>query len=447
MGNGYVNGTGPQEFSLSRAITELAENKVMASQEREEPYVTVTDFSCPDILWQGRLAQIAEALGRRSWEVWFGSMCALGAVAHKNLHWHYHRPLYGMLYGLLISPTGHGKGICTDLCRALLPEHYTVRRGVQSGPGLFPILAEITKDEKGKTIRISPRPALLAIEEWTALLKVSKIEFSNLQETLNDLFHTAHPFNISRSDADKSGGDRSVENPTLSICATTTASLLRHEVTDRMISSGFLNRYFIVPGSHDPWKFRDREQSGTRTDKVRGFFDDLAGYAWGNGENVWDAYEPDAEERLAAWGELTFAPVMSSTALEAESVKRLHTYAHIIALLYAWSARAKLVSLPHVEAAITAVTISKTFVQSLIGDEDVTIPPNKQYEMGLEHKILDKVKREPGVTIRKVGEDLRKSGSYKDITERTRQLIQLGVLTVEKVGKSETLYHSTVPLH
>jgi len=183
-------------------------------------------------------AQIGDRLKKRSWEVWLGTLCALGAVAHKNLHWHYYRPLFGMVYGLLISPTGQGKGIVADVCDALLPEGYTKRDSVQSGPALFPILAKIERNEKGKILKIIPRQAILIIEEWTALLKASKIEFSNLQEILNNLFHHTRPWNVSRSDTEKSGGDREVANPTLSICATTTASLLHEQVSEKMIRSG-----------------------------------------------------------------------------------------------------------------------------------------------------------------------------------------------------------------
>lgn len=414
------------------------------AQERDEDQITLRDFPCPDILWQGRLEQIAERLGKRSWEVWLGSMCALGATAQKNLHWQYYRPIYGMMYGLLISPTGQGKGLCTDICRALLPEHYTVRRSVQSGPALFPILANITKDGKGKTLSIEPRPAMLVIEEWTTLLKVSKIEFSNLQDTLNELFQTEHPLTISRSDTEKSGGDRKIDNPTLSICATTTASLLRQEVTERMIRSGFLNRYFVVPGSNEEWKFYDEEQAGVSVGCVKGYLDDLQNYAWGAGENIWSAYAPDAKERLATWGELTFRPIMRSQRLEAESIKRLHTYVHVIALLYAWSEKARLVTLPHVEAAIAAVAIAKAFVESLVGEkEELEVPRLKRYEMSLEQKIIEKVHKQPGVTIKKVAEDLRVSGTYRDIAEKARRLCSGdGPLRMVKKGKSETLFEN-----
>ncbi len=232
------------------------------AEERDTAGSVIEHFPCPDILWQGLFAVIGERLKKFTWEVWMGALCGLGATAHKNVHFQYHRPLYGMIYGLLISPTGTGKGLCTDTCRALLPEFYTVRRSVKSGAGLFPILAAITKDRRGNIVAITPRPAILVIEEWTTLLKSAKIEFSDLQETLNELFHSPFAHNLSRSDSEKSGGDRVVENPILSICATTTESLLREQITTRMIRAGFLNRYLIVPGSGEPWDFYDPERAG-----------------------------------------------------------------------------------------------------------------------------------------------------------------------------------------
>lgn len=418
-----------------------AETLDTLEQERELSPI-VTEYPCPDMLWQGRLAQIADRLGKRSWEVWLGAICAMGAVAQKNLHWHYYRPLYGMLYGLLISPTGKGKGVVADVCKALLPEGYTVRGTVQSGQALFPILAEVTKNTKGKIVSIQPRPAILVIEEWSALLKASKMEFSQLQDTLNALFHQTDPFYINRSDAERSGGDRSVDNPTLSICATTVEKLLRQHVTPNMVSSGFLNRYLVVPGSSDQWKLYDPDKAGINANLVKGFLDDLIGYAWGASQNVWLAYSEEARERFVSWGTPVLEPIMNSQSLEAESLRRLHVYAHMICLLYAWSEKLPLVTLRHVEAAIVACEVSKLFVESLMSDDvgDIPLPQYKQWEVSLEHKILAKVNREPGITSRKIARDLARDGTYKDRTQAVRSLIQLEKLLTIKDGKIEHLF-------
>lgn len=437
-------------FDLHAAIAGLPEyrngvdemeNAAILAQERE-PFVApiITHYPCPDILWQGRFAQVADRLNRRSWEIWLGTLCAMGAIAHKNLHWHYYRSLYGMVYGLLISPTGQGKGIVADVCSALLPENYTMRDSVQSGPALFPILANIVKDEKGRVLSLTPRAAILVIEEWTSIVKASKIEFSQLQETLNNLFHRSRAWNVSRSDTERSGGDREVASPTLSICATTTSSLLRESVTTAMIRSGFLNRYLVIPGSSETWRFYDPDQAGINASLIQGFLSDLQAFAWGNGANVWTAYEDDARERLALWGETLFAPLMASQSIEAESLKRLHVYVHIVCLLYAWSERSPFVLLRHVEAAIYVCAISKQFVEGLMSSEEVEVPKFKQYEMSLEHKIIEKVKRVPGLTVRQVASDLRKTAPYEDVRQLTNKLVTAGFIKVSKSGRKETLY-------
>lgn len=425
----------------AQARADELETAETLAQERELSPI-VTEYPCPDILWQGRLAQIADRLGKRSWEVWLGAMCAMGAVAQKNLHWHYYRPLYGMLYGLLVAPTSSGKGIVADVCKALLPPGYTVRGSVQSGQALFPILADIKKDAKGRTLSIRPRPAILVIEEWSTLVKASKIEFSQLQDTLNTLFHQTDPFYINRSDAERSGGDRGVDNPTLSICATTTESLLLQCVTPAMIRSGFLNRYLILPGSGTPWAYWDPGQARTNAKDVKGYLDELANYAWGFGEAFDLAYEPDAAARMAAWGAPFFEPTMNTHTLEAETLKRLHVYSHVISYLYAWSERSPLVKLRHAEAVIALCEVSRLFVESLMSADagDIALPQYKQWEVSLEQKILAKVKRQPGITARKIATDLSRDGTYKDRTQAVSGLIKSGELSVIRDGKIEYLY-------
>jgi len=207
-----------------------------------------------------------------------------------------------------------------------------------------------------------------------------------------------------------------------------------------LADSGFLNRYLIVPGSGGEWDFYDEDLAGTNVSLVRGFLDHLVAHAWGAGRNIWDAYDPQAKERLVLWGRQVFNPLMQQTTIEAESIKRLHTYSHIISLLYAWSEQERFVHLSHVEAAIYAVSVSKAFVERLIGHADVEIPKFKRYEIGLEQRVLLKVQKEPGVSIRKIAMDLRKSGSYRDITQTVRSLANLGALRIKKKGKSESLY-------
>jgi hypothetical protein len=191
--------------------------------------------ACPEVLWRGRFADVANALGKRSWEIWAGTFAALAAVAHRQVHLRYHRHLYGMAYVLLVKPTGLGKSECTQTCRALLPANYVIRDAVQSGPGLAPVLAEIHRDKGGQVRQVRPRPAILVIEEWTALLKNMAIQNSTLMDALNTLFQRASDWNISRSDRPSAGGDLVIPEPALSICATTTTSLLTQHVGEGVI--------------------------------------------------------------------------------------------------------------------------------------------------------------------------------------------------------------------
>jgi hypothetical protein len=181
-------------------------------------------FACPEVLWRGRFADVANALGKRSWEIWAGTFAALAAVAHRQVHLRYHGHLYGMAYVLLVKPTGLGKSECTQTCRALLPANYVIRDAVQSGPGLAPVLAEIHRHKGGQVRQVRPRPAILVIEEWTTLLKNMAIQNSTLMDALNTLFQRASDWNISRSDRPGAGGDLVIPEPALSICATTTTS-------------------------------------------------------------------------------------------------------------------------------------------------------------------------------------------------------------------------------
>ena len=100
-------------------------------------------FPCPDILWQGVWEEVGALMGR-SWDVWMAVYVALGALAGRNLWWYYYRaPIYGMVYGLIVAPTGAGKEFCLNVVSALLPEGYKDRDSVQSGQGLFPLLFNV----------------------------------------------------------------------------------------------------------------------------------------------------------------------------------------------------------------------------------------------------------------------------------------------------------------
>lgn len=395
-----------------------------------------SDFPCPEIVWQGIFQEVADRLGRRSWEIWAGTLAGLAATAHKNLHWYYHRDLYGMVYLLLVAPTGVGKGLVTDIAYDLLPAGYTTRDSVQSGPALAPILATITRSKGGEFESALPRPVLLLIEEWSQMVKASKIEFSNLQDILNTLFHRSRPWNLSRSDRSGSGGDVVIPNPTLTICATTTESLLRANIGEKEIRSGFLNRYLIIPGTLREWKFYTPGAANTSTHTLNGLLEPLRAYAWGAGRSVWEAYSPDALARVKGWGEANLEHLMNDQGLEAEATKRLHVYLHILALLYAWQGGYKLVEPQHVEAAIQVIAVSQEFVRSLMRRAGVEVPKFKQWEIEVERKVFAKIEEKPGITHRELYLLLHRHGSAKDISTIVQKLQENKAVVGIKKGKT-----------
>jgi Protein of unknown function (DUF3987) len=407
--------------------------------------------ACPDVLWRGRFADVAEALGKRSWEVWAGTFAALAAVAHRQVHLRYHGPLYGMAYVLLVKPTGLGKSECTHTCRALLPADYVIRDAVQSGPGLAPILAEIDRDKYGRARQVWPRPAILLIEEWTALLKNMGIQNSTLMDALNALFQRASAWNVSRSDRPGAGGDLVIPEPALSICATTTTSLLTQHVGEGLIRSGFLNRYLVLPGSGAPWRFYLPDAAGLDYDALAGRLDDLCNRRWVGG-NLWEAYTPEARARMVTWGEETLEPIMQSEAVEDEALKRLHVYAHLVALLYAWSEHEPRIERPHVEAAIAVITVACDFVRHLMRTPaDVEPPAYTRYQIALEHKVLARLRATPGIPRRAVVMALAgRSAKSADINTLIDQLIKTGqVREVPMPGagrkRTRVLYAETPP--
>jgi hypothetical protein len=419
--------------------TEEEENDRILKEERP-----VEDkWPCPAHLWRGPFARVAEAMGKQTWEVWVAVLVALGAKAHRNIAYKYHRMLYGMVYALLIKGTGMGKGLSTDLCRGLMPDWYVIRDAVQSGPALAPLLADIVRGQKGKVESCTPHQALLLIEEFTVLLKNAGIQHSTLIDSLNSLFHRPWPWNISRSDRPNSGGgDVVIKDPTLSILATTTEALFKEYVSPQMIRSGFLNRFVVFPGDSTPWKFYDPEGAGNIIHQNLGLFDHIPIRKVGDGQTVWQAYEPHALERIKSWGEETFEPIMRSSELEAESVKRMHVYAHVIGLLYAWGDQRPLVTLDDVECSITAIETSQQFLHALITeDREPEVPKFKAYEINLEQRILAKVKEQPGIRRRKVVQKLAgKTATSPDINLLITKIAGAGIIDEVIDGKAHKLY-------
>lgn len=399
------------------------------------------EFPCPDEVWRGVFAQVAKIVGKWSWEVWLGTAVALGARAHRNIHVRYHGNLYGNLYGLLIAPTSFGKSVCTDVCEALLPMDYRWDTGVQSGPGLVSILADVTRNKQGKVQHVESFPSALIVSEWTTLAKNLKIQNSTLEQDLNLLFDGKSKWTVSRSEASKQGGGRvTIFDPSLSICGTTTESLFHEEVNARMIKSGFLNRYLVLPGSHVKWKlFADG--AGVDYETLRSLPLPLA-HTFGLGADIWQLYAQDALLHWHRWGLPLFEEhlMLTQNGNSAPDVyKRLHTYTHKIAMLYAWSEESPLITLDHLMAAIAVVESSRRYLAHLYAHQTPDLPAYVQARAALDEEILDAVTAAPGLRKDVVCQRLKRNGGYSAVSMAIENLIRSGALAVKLEGERRTL--------
>jgi hypothetical protein len=113
-----------------------------------------------------------------------------------------------------------------------------------------------------------------------------------------------------------------------------------------------------------------------------------------------------------------------------EVMKRLHFYFHHAALIYAWSEKAEQIEMHHLQAAVQVISTSHQFLLSLLETQHAHIDPPQfqRYEMGLEQKILAKVKREPGIPKRKLMQDLNRTASCQDLGKCADRLIAAGLL-------------------
>lgn len=426
---------------LAQEQLDAEENARMLAMERDDApddEELQTAYPCPEVVWQGVFADVADIVHQRTWEVWLGTLAALGALAHRQIHVRYHGTLCGNVYGLLIKPTGTGKKLCTDICEHLLPPWYRQAGTVSSGPGLGPILATIDREKNGTIIAITPHPAIMILHEWTSLAKYLKIQFSTLSEDLNKIFDCPNYHSISRSDREKTGGHVSIPIPTLSILGTTTDKLFRSQITDEMIFSGFLNRYLILPGSRIPWKFYDVDRAGVDltllSQQVR--LPQSPPPFLGERLPLDTCYTPAAWQNMYDWGFAFFEEGLMHDENDTPMAERLHVYAHKIALLYAWAAETDRVEEAHVAAAQAVIETSAQYLLELGKKNSVEVPPMKRYEIDVAEKVLNLVTRRPGrLTMRLIHKDhLKKSATYAEIKRTVGNLLDSGAIAQNETG-------------
>jgi NrS-1 polymerase HBD domain len=428
------NGHQPPEPELS----EEEENTRIIAQERDPPGKEPEQpaYPCPDVLWEGVFAEVGEKIGKRGWEVWVGVYCALAAVAHHNLHWFYfNEPIFGAIYALLLNRTAAGKGLVINTVEDLLPQGYPVFYGVQSGPGLVPLLTDDPLDNKAGRLTVKGRPALLVCEEWSRLLQVGGIEHSTLIEDLNALFQRRRSWSQSRSHKTRSGGSLIITTPALTICGTSTIKLFTAGLSEKLLYSGYLNRYVILPGSAEWEEYTGQVYS---TVDLKGTLDGLQAHAWGHGRNLREAYSDPA---WAYWLDLQrqfFLPLANDPDTPGV-MTRLHFYFHHIALIYAWSVKAPKIELPHAQAANQIIATSHQFLLALLAAQhEATEPlPGHRRAMGIEEKIIAKVEREPGVSKRKLMQDLHRVAGCEELGRCLESLRKAGLVFAREGERSQ----------
>lgn len=436
-----ANGAAPHLLLEQLAQEQLddEENARILEQEREieeesdeEPQDTHVEIPCPDAIWRGPFAQVAEVARQRSWEVWMGTFAAIAALSRRSIMVRYHGRLSTNVYCLLIKPTGKGKRLVTDICEGLLPEYYRKAGTVSSGPALGPVLADIEREKGGRIINITSYPVILIIQEWTSLVKYLNIQHASLSEDLNKIFDCPLYHNISRSDREKTGGNMQIPQPTLSILGTTSDKLFTHHVTEQMLYGGFLNRYLILPGSSTAWKLYDEDQAGLDLDKLPGLMAlPLAPHdVFSQNPTLKECYATEAWEWFYAWGlEFFEHGIMTGSAKDVPMTERLHVYFHKIALLYAWAEHAQQVEIEHVEAAKLVIEASYAYLRALAEEgADITIPPAQKYEVDIDNRIRELVRDRPGQldvsTLYK--NHLRKTATYAKIKAAVSAGIEAG---------------------
>src|SRR5262249_51347251 len=146
------------------------------------------------------------------------------------------------------------------------------------GEGLLEVIAERHDPPPKSNARpiYTAVPTILLLKEFTNLLKAAKIENSRLIDCLNSVYQSERAFTISRSNRLSTGGKVIVPDVKLSIYATTTQRLLTKMLAQfpDLLSSGFFNRFLILPGTSQPWIDCDEEGTQIELDGLKSIRDE-----------------------------------------------------------------------------------------------------------------------------------------------------------------------------
>jgi hypothetical protein len=347
--------------------------------------------------------------------------------------------LYGNAYALLVNATGKGKEIINNTVRDLLPDDYTIRTGIQSGPALIPLLTDEDLKNKSGRLSLKGRKVVLLATEWSRIVSVAGIEHSTVIEDLNDLHMRHWPWTFSRSHKTQSGGDICIAETALTIIGTTTRKLFHAALTDRMIGSGAINRYLILPGSSE---FQPYQGRSYKTDTLVGKLDHLQAYAWGSGCELKDLYAPNAWDAFDAFQKDLIVPLMRDPDTS-ESLSRIHLHLQHLACLYAWQEKSPSITLPHLEAAIAVIKASHAFVTQLLEERAKEFAPTKiqEVETAMEKRAIDNLKKSPGMTRRELARKVSHGkGGYSAWARLIDGMMKAGAIYTKPDEKPERLY-------
>lgn len=420
----------PPRLGNGHDLSDEEENRHIIALERE---ICPPEYPCPDILWQGVFSQVADLVDLRDWRVWLGTLAALSARAHRNLHTAYYGPLYGMGYYLLVAPSSQGKSLCTRLMKALLPPNMELFTSVESGQALAESLAEIVRDDHGKIAAIHPRPAACVVNEWSILLQNMDFHGSSLMERFCEICDAEQQVDLNRADKQGKGKIR-VPNPSLTLLGTTTIQRYQESIKPRHISSGFINRHLILPGQRMHWLY---DSPGEYID-FAGLRDYAASlplaHALGQGQPVSAFYTDEAKALDIRFGMEVLEPLHNEETELEDLYKRLHVYNRRIALLYAWSTYSPKITPDHVLAAHTVIETALRFMRVLHADLTADLTPYQRSQADLEGKIVATVKATPGIRKEDISQRLKRHGGFTAVSSAIEKLIQSGILRLGLEG-------------
>ena len=419
---------------------------------REDERTPITTVMAPNSLFDAPVFEDVGAGLDRSWGVWAATMTAITAYIHDQVIFKYHGPLYPQVYMVVAQPTSTGKGVYTQIIKALLKDTGVSAIGMpESGQAMFTALADTSGYRSPEGV-YSRRPTLGLVPELTNLISKFQIPNSTFETELLNLFQNRDPLCSMKESNFKAYGrkDVLVKNPIFSLFGTTTVEGLKTKLlTDQYISSGLVNRFFFVPQSQREWL--------AMNEKGAFDFDTLSGLLGRrikitpsmSGGSIWDRCRRDpAVAKLAnTYINDAFHSIMNNPDLpqkESLPFKRLHVYLFIFAINYMVLRGEDYITMACMQASITAIEWSKHYLLDLI-KEEIALPKNVyvEREILIEERIINYIKRSNYLPMKKTkvlqilsgGNYAKINGakvSFKELGNTIKTLLGSGIVRIDE---------------